>query len=922
MSEGWKDTLRLPRTEFPMRGNLPQREPEILALWESLRPYEAWQARDAEPWVLHDGPPYANGDIHIGHALNKILKDAYVKYHALTGRRVPYVPGWDCHGLPIETAVSKAHGSKVRELDDTAFRQACREYARKYVDIQRADFMRLGVLADWQHPYLTMDYRYEAETLRGLADLVERGLVYRMHKPVHWCPNCRTALAEAEVEYEEHESPSIDVVFPLTAASRARLDLGDESAGLVIWTTTPWTLPANQAVAIKPDAEYALCRDRNGRRLILATARHSALAEPLGLGAVESTFGGDQLLGLDVERPYHDTPGRTIPADFIELDTGTGLVHIAPGHGHDDWLAGRAHGLAVESPVDAAGRLQGTPVAAGLKTVEANPVIIEDLQSRDRLLRVRKLQHPYPHCWRCHGALLFRATDQWFINVSTSGLRERALQAISETQWLPKWGETRIRSMVEGRPDWCISRQRRWGVPIAVPFCEACSAPLLDAGVMRGVADRFAAEGADVWFREPVEAFLPAGTTCRECGGSQFRRETDILDVWFDSGISWAAVCGARDELTVPADLYLEGSDQHRGWFQSSLLLSAGIREQPPFRSVLTHGFVVDGQGRKMSKSLGNVVRPQDIIKKSGADILRLWVASEQVDDDVRISDEIMTRVVDAYRRVRNTFRYLLSVLDDFDPSVHRVADADLQPIDAHVVARLREVDAEIRRAYEGRQLHLVFQRLVQFCAVDVSALFVDIARDRLYCSGADSAERRSAQTTAWLTATTLIPLAAPVLSFTAEEAWQHMPGMAGRSVLTEILPATQAAPSQAADLDWPALYRVRDAVLQQLEGERKAGRIGSGLDAQVVLGADGALADLLAQAEPLLAEWFIVSQVEIDPAHTGLTATALPGLLAAVAPASGNKCGRCWRVLPDVGKLGEPELCRRCHEVVQEVRG
>ncbi len=922
MADGWKDTLRLPRTEFPMRGNLPQREPEILALWETLRPYDAWQARDAEPWVLHDGPPYANGDIHIGHALNKILKDAYVKYHALTGRRVPYVPGWDCHGLPIETAVSKALGNKVRELDDTAFRQACRDYARKYINIQRADFVRLGVLADWQQPYLTMDYRYEAETLRGLADLVERGLVYRMHKPVHWCPNCRTALAEAEVEYEEHESPSIDVVFPLTEDSRARLELGAEDVGLVIWTTTPWTLPANQAVAVKIDAQYALCRDRNGRRLILAAARHDALAEALGLGAVEATIDGHRLLDLEVERPFHDTPGRTIPADFIELDTGTGLVHIAPGHGHDDWLAGRTHGLAIESPVDAAGRLQGTPVAAGLKTAEANPVIIEDLQSRGRLLRVRKLKHPYPHCWRCHGAVLFRATDQWFINVATSGLREQALQAIAETRWLPKWGETRIRTMVEGRPDWCISRQRRWGVPIAVPFCEACDAPLVDAAIMRGVADRFEAEGADVWFRESIEAFLPAETVCRECGGSTFRRETDILDVWFDSGISWAAVCGARPELTVPADLYLEGSDQHRGWFQSSLLLSVGIRDQAPFRSVLTHGFVVDGQGRKMSKSLGNVIRPQDIIKKSGADILRLWVASEQVDDDVRISDEILTRVVDAYRRVRNTFRYLLSVLDDFDPLAHRVADADLQPIDAHVVARLREIDVEIRRAYEGHQLHLVFQRLVQFCAVEVSAIFVDIARDRLYCSGADSRERRSAQTAAWLTASTLIPLAAPVLSFTAEEAWQHMPGMAGRSVLAEILAAPVAPPGQATAFDWPTLHRVRDAVLQMLEGARKAGHIGSGLDARVVLSADGALADLLEQAQPLLAEWFIVSQVEIAPSAANLTTTELAGLRAAVLPAEGRKCDRCWRILPEVGTLAEPALCQRCHEVVQEVRG
>lgn len=918
---GWKDTLQLPRTEFPMRGNLPQREPEILALWDRLKPYEAWQTRDGEPWVLHDGPPYANGDIHIGHALNKILKDVYVKYHALTGRRTPYIPGWDCHGLPIETAVSKSLGSKVRDLDDAAFRQACRDYARKYVDIQRSDFVRLGVLADWQRPYLTMDYRYEAETLRGLADLVERGLVYRMHKPVHWCPDCRTALAEAEVEYEEHNSPSIDVAFPLTADARTRLDLGDEPAALVIWTTTPWTLPANQAVAVKPDTEYALVRDRDGRRLILASARVEALTEPLGLGAPERTWAGETLLGLTVERPYHDAPGRTIPADFIELDTGTGLVHIAPGHGHDDWLAGRAHGLAVESPVDAAGRLHGTPVADGLKTADANSVIIDDLKARGRLLRVKTLKHPYPHCWRCKEPLLFRATDQWFVDVSTSGLREKALAAIGRTRWMPKWGETRIRSMVENRPDWCISRQRRWGVPIAVPFCEDCDTPLVDAALMRRVADRFAEEGADVWFREPVEAFLPAGTTCSACGAARFRRETDILDVWFDSGISWAAVCGTRPELALPANLYLEGSDQHRGWFQSSLLLSSGIRDEAPFRGVLTHGFVVDGQGRKMSKSLGNVVKPQDVIKKSGADILRLWVASEQVDDDVRISDEILTRVVDAYRRVRNTFRYLLSVLHDFDPDVDVVADADLHPVDAHIVGRLRAIDGEIRRAYENHQLHLVFQRLVQFCAVDVSAIFVDIARDRLYCDAAAAPSRRSAQTVAWQIACTLIPLAAPILSFTAEEAWQHLPDKAGRSVFAEILSEVTPAPPAAEAIDWALLHKVRDEVLKLLEADRKAGKIGAGLDAQVLLAAEGPVAAALESIESVLPEWFIVSGVKLGASAVDTDATRLQGLRAKVLPAAGAKCSRCWRVLPEVGTLVELDLCARCLRVVQELR-
>ncbi len=923
MTKDWKETLNLPQTEFPMRANLPEREPEILEHWQKTDPYSDWQSTERErAYVLHDGPPYANGDIHIGHALNKTLKDIVIKYQALRGNRVPYIPGWDCHGLPIETQVAKKLGKKIRDMTDAEFRRECRQYADKFVDAQKHGFKRLGILGDWDNHYLTMDFSYEAETLRRLADLVDRGYVQRRHKPVHWCLTCRTALAEAEVEYADHVSPSIYVRFPIPRDEAAGLGVDRDDVSLLIWTTTPWTLPANQAVAFKADAEYVVV-DAPGGPLVLAADRAKLLAEDLNLGNELGRFPGSKLDGLHPVRPYAETPGISAAAGFVELDTGTGLVHIAPGHGQDDYALGLQLGLPVETPVDNAGRFVDTPIAPGEKVWAANPIIVADLENRGRMVYHSELHHSYPHCWRCKKPIIFRATDQWFITMSHDNLRQSALQSIQQTRWTPDYGENRITAMVENRPDWCISRQRRWGVPIAVAYCTSCNTPALDGDIMRAVADRFEEKGADAWFEDPIDSFLPDGFSCGDCGGTDFHRETDILDVWFDSGISWAAVCDRDPQLQTPVDLYLEGSDQHRGWFQSSLLLGVALTGSAPFKGVLTHGFVVDGDGRKMSKTGGNVIGPQEIIRDYGAEILRLWVSSEHYEDDNRISQEILKRVIDTYRRVRNTFRFMLGNIHDFDPAADWVPLDAMEPVDVWMVHRLNDLRRELIRHYDDHQYHAIYQRIAHFFSVDLSALYMDVAKDRLYTAAPNSKKRRSAQTVLYDLAENLCLLLAPILSFTAEEVWGHLPGERPDSVFKGRIAAPPAlALGESTRRDWEWLIQARGEVLGLLEKARTDKQIGHSLDARVRLAGNGPIVELLQANRDFLPEWFIVSQVELcDWGADGLSATGWELLQAQVVEPKGKKCDRCWQIHPEVGaREGSDEICHRCTDTLTEL--
>lgn len=929
MSDDYKETLNLPQTEFPMRGNLPEREPTWLRLWQDLDVHGAWTARhNAETFVLHDGPPYANGDIHIGHALNKILKDIAIKVQALRGKRTPYIPGWDCHGLPIEAQVTKQLGAKAHELSDAEFRRECRAYAETYVQRQRDAFMRLGVIGDWQRPYRTMDFAYEAQTLRSLADLVERGYVFRRRKPVAWSIANRTALAEAELEYHDREDPSVYVRFDVAANDLPKtLGTTQLPTALAIWTTTPWTLPANLAVAVHPEVEYGLYTyELNNRRAaaVLAVALGEAVLAAAGARSMilSGTCYGRDLVGLTYSHPFCPRSGRVVAAEFVTTADGTGLVHIAPGHGADDYEVGLREGLDIYSPVNGDGRYDNSVPdwLQGMDVWTANDRIVQQLRQSGHLLYEHRFTHSYPHDWRSQTPIIFRATHQWFIGMANHNLRKRALKAIDAVHWTPSWGSKRIRGMVEARPDWCISRQRRWGVPIALPICRTCNEPILDHHVMRRVADRFATAGADIWFEAPLSEFLPPDYTCPTCGGSDLDKETDILDVWFDSGISWAAVLAQHPDLKVPADLYLEGSDQHRGWFQSSLLLATALIDKAPYRNVVTAGFVVDSKGRKMSKSLGNVIDPAKIIQQYGADILRLWVASEIYEDDMRIGDEILKRIADAYRRIRNTFRFLLGNLYDFEPQRDSVAFEALEPYDAYMLHRLHDLKHELLAAYDAYQYHHVFHKLVQFMAVDLSARYLDVAKDRLYTDAATGHRRRSAQTVIYHLAESLALMVAPILSFTAEEVWQLLPGDRAPSVLLATITTPHRLElGESRARAWETMLAVREAVLPALESARAAKQIGHSLDAKVCLAGRGEVARVLEAHRDFLAEWLIVSQTElVDWDTPGLTTTAHADLKLAVEQPEGRKCSRCWRIQPEVGRIAEyPELCRRCADVL-----
>jgi isoleucyl-tRNA synthetase len=926
----YKATLNLPRTEFPMKASLPQREPEMLRRWEEMDLYGRirQQSRGRPRFVLHDGPPYANGHIHLGHALNKILKDIIVKSRQMMGLDSPYIPGWDCHGLPIEHQVDKQLKAQGQVLPQVEVRVRCRAYAKKFIDIQRDEFKRLGVLGDWERPYLTMNPHYVATIISEYGKFFLSGAIYRSKKPIHWCATCRTALAEAEVEYEDHSTPSIYVKFPLVSSPPSLPELGTgDPVSLVIWTTTPWTLPANLAIAVHPDLEYAVLAV-NGERLVTAAELAEGLLSHWGLQGKEVLrVPGQRLEGAVCRHPWIDRNSQVILADYVTVTAGTGLVHIAPGHGQEDYDSGRQYNLSPYSPVDDDGRFtHEVPEFQGLEVWEANPGIIAHLRQRGALLLAEEASHSYPHCWRCKEPIIFRATEQWFISMEKNGLREKALQAIDRVAWVPRWGRERIYQMVEQRPDWCISRQRAWGVPIVAFHCQNCSEVLLSPKILEAILARVRQEGADFWFARPVGELLPSGTRCPGCGGDAFTKETDILDVWFDSGVSFAAVAEPNPELGLPVDLYLEGSDQHRGWFHSSLLAAVGTRGEAPYRGVLTHGFVVDGDGRKMSKSLGNVIAPQEVMAKYGAEILRLWVTAEDYRDDVRLSDNILKQLGDAYRRFRNTARFMLGNLFDFDPEKDLVPLQDREELDLVALSWLAQLTERVKRAYRDYEFHLVFHRLHQFCAVEMSALYLDILKDRLYISRVDSTARRSAQSTLYELLVDLTRLMAPILSFTAEEVWDHLPRThQEESVHLASFPEPPPGlPDEALLAKYEFLLKVRDEINRGLEEARRGKVLSTAQEARVALGsADIELLERIKQNAVDLKILTQVAELTITNQQASLSqplaAQEIPGLLVQVDKAVGEKCVRCWFTLPSVGQDSQhPQICHRCRQVLE----
>ena len=928
----YKDTLNLPKTSFPMRANLPKREPEMLNQWVWQDIYRKIQemSRGREKYILHDGPPYANGHIHLGTALNKILKDMIVKSKFMAGYDSDYVPGWDCHGLPIEHQVDKELADKKSRMSSVEIRRHCREYALKFIDVQRAEFKRLGVFGEWDDPYLTMNYAYQATIVRELGRFFSEGAVYRGKKPVYWCASCVTALAEAEVEYADSSTPSIYVRFPAVDDFSERVpEVKGKRLHVVIWTTTPWTIPANLAIALHPDESYAAVE--SGDNVYILAERLIAInMETFGIHdyRVLATFSGKTLEGLKCSHPFYDRESLIILAPFVTLDTGTGCVHCAPGHGQEDYEVGLKYNLDVYAPVDDKGMFTDeVDFFRGKFVFDANQDVIAKLKEKGALMAGEVMEHSYPHCWRCKKPVIYRATHQWFISMENTGLRRNALEAIDTVTWIPRWGRDRIYGMIQHRPDWCISRQRSWGVPITALRCKDCDETVAPKELFEKAARLFEDKGADVWFEAEASELVPEGLVCPSCKSSSFVKETDILDVWFDSGVSWAAVCEERPSLNYPAQLYLEGSDQHRGWFHSALLTSVGCRGQAPYREVLTHGFVVDGQGKKMSKSLGNVVQPQEIIDKYGADILRLWVSAEDYRDDIRISREILERLAEAYRRIRNTCRFLLGNLADFNPQECGVPVDSMTALDRFTLDRFNRVIEKIRKAYDEFEFHIVFHTLYNYCTVDLSSLYLDILKDRLYVETAGGLLRRSAQTVLHLILSGLVRLMAPILTFTAEEVWaSYDAGRAGLSSVhlssfPELLDEIRLTNEERAV--WETRLALRQEVSKALEEARAAKLIGSSLEAKVLVQAPEEIAGALLHMEDPEG-FFIVSQLEVK--ETGATPEdtdgeqALSGVDITVLRAEGDKCPRCWVWSIEIGSdIDFPEVCPRCARVLKE---
>jgi len=929
-----------------MKADLPNREPRIQKKWEEMKLYEAIQEKNKnEPrYILHDGPPYANGNIHMGHALNKILKDIIVKFKLMEGFNVPFVPGWDCHGLPIEYQLLKSLGLRKEEIDRVGFRKKARAYAQEFASIQKEEFKRLGIFGDWEKPYFTMSYDYEAKIIEIFKRLVGQGYIYRGKKPVYWCANCETALAEAEVEYSNHTSHSVYVKFPLKKLGKDKETKLQLPTSVLIWTTTPWTLPANVALAFHPQYEYAWVKlspsDSCLKEEIIIVAKElvSNIMEKLGIKNYDilKVWQGKDFEGIVCSHPFMGRDSLGILADFVTLKEGTGIVHIAPGHGQEDYQIGLKYELPVLALVDVKGKFtKEVPQFSGMDVFSSNKLIIEKMQNSSHLLFSEEIVHTYPHCWRCKKPIIFRATAQWFLDVDKNKLRERILKAIKKVEWIPKIGENRISNMVKERPDWCLSRQRYWGVPLPIFYCKNCGEPLMSEESISAVRDLFLREGSDAWYIKREEEILPKNIKCPKCKKREFVKEKDIMDVWFDSGVSYEAVLRERENLSWPADLYLEGSDQHRGWFQASLIPAIALEKKPPFKSVLTHGFVVDGEGRKMSKSTGNVIAPQKIIEKYGAEILRLWVASEDYREDIRISSEILGHLVDGYRRIRNTFRFLLGNLNDFNIS-KKVKYKEMSEIDQWVLHRLQELISQVVDDYESFELHRVYKAIHNFCTTELSSFYLDVLKDRLYTFDRNSLPRRSAQTVLYELVVSLIKLTAPILPHTAEEAWQMIPEVQEASVFLTNLPGVEKKYwNERLAKKWEKILLLRKSVMKVLEIARKEKIIGSSLEAEVDLYTqEKKLATLLRNYQRDWNETLIVSEVKIlqempsvssgigkDKSEVMMKSEEMSELYIRVKRAPGKKCVRCWNWNPTVGENREhTQLCARCVQVVKNL--
>ena len=929
----YNKTLNLPTTDFPMRAGLPKREPDFLKFWEENKIYEKKQAlHEGHPkFVLHDGPPYANGHIHMGTALNKILKDIIIKYKYARGFDTPYVPGWDTHGMPIEHACLNAAGIDRHKLDPLTLRKKCNEYAHKFLDIQRNEFKRLGVLGDWDHPYITLNHSFEAEQIRVFGAMANKGYIYKGKKSVYWCPHCETALAEAEIEYADMKTPTIYVKMPIVKDNGQRPEGAQgKKAYMVIWTTTPWTMPANVGITLNPDFEYAWIE--NGDEVLFMAKDLVAQVEAdckLTFGKVLGTTKGRDMEYAECAHPFPEYNGRkslVCLADYVDLETGTGCVHTAPGHGDVDYITGVEYKLPILCPVNGQGKFtdEAGERFKGMFVFDANIPILKYLAELGVLLGKKNINHSYAHCWRCKNPIIYRATEQWFASIDN--FRQAALDAIAnEVDWIPDWGESRIHNMVADRHDWCISRQRVWGVPIPIFYCDKCGEHLVNEATIKAVADLFEKEGSDAWWAHSAEEILPAGTKCPKCGHDHFHKEKDIMDVWFDSGSSHFAVCKKDEKLDWPVEMYLEGSDQHRGWFQSSLLTSVAVTGHAPYKSVLTHGYVVDGEGRKMSKSVGNTVAPQDVINQYGADIVRLWAASSDYKADIRISKDILKQLAEVYRKIRNTMRYMLSNTNDFDYAKDKVAFAEMEELDQWALMHLQLLKKEVTAAYESYDFHVLYHAIHNFCTVEMSSFYLDIIKDRLYTSRADAKARRSAQTAMHEILMDLLVMLTPVLSFTMEEIWEFVQKPADAPESVQMLPWPEIKEEYldtAKEAKWDNFIAIRSEITKVLELQRRDKKIGNSLDAKVELHATGEALEVLKTVEKDLPTLLIVSQAKlVEGLENGVEATGRDDLKVTVGPAEGQKCERCWIYSNTVGRDAEhPTLCARCAAVVKSL--
>lgn len=913
-------TLNLLQTDFPMRGNLPQAEPGMQQHWEEIDIYSKVQeSRKGKPkFILHDGPPYANGDIHIGHALNKVLKDIIVRFKTMQGYDAPYVPGWDTHGLPIEQAVANNDKIDRKKMSVHEFREYCKDYALQSVERQKAQFKRLGVRGDWNNPYITLQPKYEAQQIRVFGEMVNKGYIYKGLKPVYWSPSSESALAEAEIEYQDKTSTSVYVAFQVKDG-KGKLP---EDASIVIWTTTPWTLPANLGISLHPDFEYVLV-EVEGKKYVVAQGLLEAVSKEIGWTDVKvlSQVKGSELEHVLCQHPFYDRTSLVMVGDHVTLEAGTGCVHTAPGHGEDDFVIGQRYNLGVLCPVDDQGHFTAeAPGFEGMFYDKGNKVITEMLKESGHLLHMSLIQHQYPHDWRTKKPVIFRATEQWFASVDK--FREEMLEEIKKVKWTPAWGEVRLHNMIADRGDWCISRQRVWGVPIPIFYGRNSNVPLVNKETIEHVAQIFEREGSNAWFQKDASELLPEGTVCPISGDTEFRKETDIMDVWFDSGSSHVAVLETRDELEWPADLYLEGSDQYRGWYNSSLITGVAVHGQSPYKGILSHGFTLDGEGRKMSKSLGNTIDPNKVCDKLGADILRLWVSSVDYQSDVRISDNILNQITEVYRKIRNTLRFLLGNLSDFNPTADRVAPDQMNELDRFALARLNRMTDRVVKAYDAYEFHIVYQSVHHFCAVEMSAFYLDIIKDRLYASAPSDSGRKAAQTVLYDALTVITKLIAPILPHTADEVWKYIPGTELDSIQLSELPEVDTTLfDEKMESKWEQFIVVRDDVLKALEDARKEKMIGNSLGAAVHLYPNAEQAQLLAGLEQL-EQLFIVSAVEIHEAGATApeSARSSKGLSVQVKVAEGEKCERCWNVTKDVGlDADHPTLCKRCAEVIKQ---